>query len=413
MTWTWLGELVFPSLVANGTFGPGCRYLSFKPAGRPPWTSTVVYGKVLVAGVPDEHSVVLKVKHRCRKMRHVLKCDMQFHNEIAAYEKILPFLVGAGVAEDYGCLFAKYYYGRNACGKTAEQDVIVLKDMRTEGYELFKDSLFLDYDHVVAALRALGKFHGMSYVAKSKNPLRFRELSRHVLDTQWDAEGRWIFGDAELRTLAMRGVRPLMERPGYDDGRMDACLELLASAERNLRRVMRSDGRWSVLCHGGFCRDNLMFRYDVVTGRPTHVLPFDLAGIRCGSPALDLSFFLYMNTDNRLRENRWEDLLDVYHEAVSQVGAAEGVAVPVRDDLDAEMKTHALYGLAHVSYLLALTARVPDDHDMVSECKREFDMATDQEKVNLSMDAGGQASTDLLMDVVKHIVDKGYTKKPL
>ncbi|MBO8695574.1 phosphotransferase, partial [Staphylococcus aureus] len=76
--------------------------------------------------------------------------------------------------------------------------------------------------------------------------------------------------------------------------------ELLTDAMQSLRRIVASVGPMSVLCHGDFNRNNLLFRYDD-GGRPVDALAYDMATMRYGSPVLDLSFFLYMNADRQTR----------------------------------------------------------------------------------------------------------------
>lgn len=180
--------------------------------------------------------------------------------------------------------------------------------------------------------------------------------------------------------------------------------DMLADVKRTMRRAMEPAEPLAVLCHGDYNRNNVMFLYDG-DGRPTDALPFDMATVRYGSPALDLSFFLYMNTDRRTRDAHWDGLLDAYcatlAAAVSDVAPA--VRVPDRARLDAEMRERAFYGLAHVSFfvrvMLADSAAVDPDKFINADFHQMF---------NILLSYGGDAATDVIADAVQHFLDIRY-----
>lgn len=153
-----------PLIVAEGAFGKNVNFVSFEMdknlAGKDQFMSTVLFGTVTTSdGLV--HSVLFKLKLQDSVKREKLKIDLQFHNEILMYEKIIPFLLACyGSAE--GCTnghlsLARYYYGRNKCGEYAEKDLIVLENVRPLGFRLSEEYLFLDYNHLLNAIQALAK----------------------------------------------------------------------------------------------------------------------------------------------------------------------------------------------------------------------------------------------------------------
>jgi thiamine kinase-like enzyme len=62
----------------------------------------------------------------------------------------------------------------------------------------------------------------------------------------------------------------------------------------------------AVLCHGDFCSNNILFSEGLA------VKFVDLQKASYASPAMDLSFFLYLNTSPETREKHWDDLLESY-----------------------------------------------------------------------------------------------------
>lgn len=198
----------------------------------------------------------------------------------------------------------------------------------------------------------------------------------------------------------------LAERHGHSVGARRFRTELLGDARRTLQHVMEPVEPLAVLCHGDFNWNNLLFRYDS-DGRPVDVMVVEMSNVRYGSPALDLSFFLYMNTDRRLRDTRWGELLDIYCTALSSAMSdlAGAVRVPDRQQLDDEMRKHSFYGLAHVSFSVRL---MTEEHRQVDPA--DFINVDDDESLRLLLTFGGDRATDTLADAVQHFLDISYTK---
>lgn len=153
-----------PYIITKGAFGKNVNFVSFEMdkhrTGKDQFMSTVLFGTVITSDGMI-HSVLFKLKLQDPKIREEKKIDLQFHNEILMYEKIIPFLLAcSGSTESYknGHLsLAHYYYGRNKCGDYAEKDLIVLENVGPLGFRLSKEHPFLDYNHLINAIQALAK----------------------------------------------------------------------------------------------------------------------------------------------------------------------------------------------------------------------------------------------------------------
>ncbi|XP_016659189.1 uncharacterized protein LOC100160101 [Acyrthosiphon pisum] len=395
-----------PTIVSNGAFGQNLKYLSFDldkdHVGQDQYMSTVLFGTFTTSD-ESQHRVVIKLKLRDEKKRIQFKIDFQFHNEITMYERIIPFLFEchrsmAGVRN--WPTFARFFYGRNKCGEFFERDLIVLENVNPLGFRLSEDRPFLDYDHVLIAFRALAKFHGFSYTAKHKDPDRFQEIIMDIRDTQFDADGQWLFKNNALSRFGKRGVDQLLKRSGdlyRENKHMRRFNEIIGDGNNSLRRVLVPQEPFSVVCHGDFNRNNVLFRYDEV-GLPVDVLLFDFGTPRYGSPVLDLSFFLYMNTTQNLRESRLDDLLNAYCLTLAE-SVPSGVRVPNRAELDSEMSKCALLGLAHALFFLPHQLESDTHHEGMDE----------EEIIEWILQLGGDTATNRVADLVQHIVDMEYT----
>jgi len=231
-----------------------------------------------------------------------------------------------------------------------------------------------------------------------------------VKETQWSEDGEWIFHSTVIQGLISVVIDRLKERRAAGGGEVELewvrrfQSELLADVMQTLSRTVVPVEPFAVLCHGDFNRNNLLFRYDD-SGRPVDALVYDMATFRYGSPALDLSFFLYLNADRRIRDDHWDALMDTYCAALAD--AAGDVPVPGRDQLDAEMREHGFCGLAHVSYF----ARVVLDENNLMDTE-EFVETVPSETLNYLLSKGGQPATEWIADVLHHFLRCKYAGTP-
>uniref|UniRef100_A0A2S2NFP6 CHK kinase-like domain-containing protein n=1 Tax=Schizaphis graminum TaxID=13262 RepID=A0A2S2NFP6_SCHGA len=404
---------VVAEMIEAGAFGPDSCFVSFaldeQNVENAHFASMIQYGTVMIGdrdGRRQNHQLVFKFKHSSPDLRAFFKNDLQFHNEKLFYERIAPFLLMCCPPNDGDThattpSICRYFYGRNDCGELWHRDVVVLGNETVHGYRsaVTNHGLCLDFDHLVAAIRVLAKFHSLSYRAKHVDRDKFTDLMAKVKDTQWDDEGRWFIG--RLGGLISVALDKLVIRRGDDRRAQRFQTELLADASDTLKCVMKPVEPLSVLCHGDFNRNNLMFRYDD-DGRPVDALAYDMATVRYGSPAIDLSFFLYMNTDRQTRDDHWDALLDAYCETLA--AAAGNVLVPDRGRLDVEMREHAFYGLAHTSFFLRILL---EEQKPIEPLKIGM---SDDEVLMFLLSYGGERATDWIADIVQHYLDMAYSE---
>lgn len=287
------------ALTADGAYGATAdRPLTFVPdkdpkhASRPKlaeWLScAVASGRLTSSPTGTDVRLLVKLKPAAEQMRAVFKTDRQFHNELHAYRHVVPFLLEHLPDGTRAPALPAFVYGRNDCGARWPEDAVVLEDPRARGYEPARApdggpgparaAACLDYAHLAVAIAALGRFHGMSFTAKQKDPVTFRKLVGNLREVQWDEDG-WLVKGNGLKSLAMRGVRPLMEHERYRDGRLKGFLNMLREADRNLKLAMTPKEPFAVVCHGDYCKPNILFRYDE-SGRPEDAMITELTAVR-------------------------------------------------------------------------------------------------------------------------------------
>jgi len=108
-----------------------------------------------------------------------------------------------------------------------------------------------------------------------------------------------------------------------------------------------------------------------------------------------------MNTTQNLRESRWDDLLNAYCLTLEEFVPPD-VRVPNRAELDFEMAAYALFGFARASFL------VP--HQLLESEDFHIEGMKNEEIIEWFLQLSGDTGTDLVADMVQHIVDMKYTK---
>ncbi|KAJ9590466.1 hypothetical protein L9F63_016497 [Diploptera punctata] len=81
-------------------------------------------------------------------------------------------------------LFPKCYFAKWENKKGA----VVLQDMRSVGFRVCEQRVILDYDHCVVLLKALGRFHAISYGMKKINSSLFHQLAKKFKETMMSEE---------------------------------------------------------------------------------------------------------------------------------------------------------------------------------------------------------------------------------
>lgn len=153
----------------------------------------------------------------------------------------------------------------------------------------------------------------------------------------------------------------------------------------------------AVLCHGDFCRNNMLFRYDGY-GKPVSVKFFDLQTPRYSSPVIDLSFFLLMNTSKEIRENYWNDFLNIYKCSVKSV-------IPHINVPELNFDRVAVYGFLHCSFFLPIMLNSGGSLPV-----EELLKLTPYEQGVVMSQTGGVQETEFLGDIIRFLLEKNYIK---
>lgn len=151
------------AIVADGAFGKNVSFVSFEQdkdcTVSDQYASVPVFGDLITSDKSKFH-VMIKLKPESKIICEKIHIDQQFHNEIIMYDKIIPFLLNCCNLTSTNVAvpsLPRFFYGLNSYGEFRKNDIIVLENVKPLGFRMSQERLFLDYDHLVNAIKALAK----------------------------------------------------------------------------------------------------------------------------------------------------------------------------------------------------------------------------------------------------------------
>lgn len=163
------------------------------------------------------------------------------------------------------------------------ESVLALQDLRPSGFR-GGPRLVLDDHHLRLMLRQIAQFHSFSYALKILEPARFQELVSGILPMPFLPSGQP--GDtANLYTVLYNIAisRFLAYARRTSDRRSAAFLQDVDNLDRRygknpvalLEHLGRNDNVFSVIQHGDYNRNNVLFKYVEEASSPTDVRMLD------------------------------------------------------------------------------------------------------------------------------------------
>ncbi|XP_065222440.1 uncharacterized protein LOC135846990 [Planococcus citri] len=348
------------------------------------------------------------------KIKHSKFISYSFFNELNFYTKIVPVL--STLDKSFVSLFPQFFYGEMVFNVKEDKSVIILEDLKAKGYKMTEKKSFLDRAHLIIMMRKLGQFHAYSYKAKRDIPQLFYPLANNCTETNPLVNMEMC---NFLPHLAQRGFQHLIQKdPSYRvyapkiesmlENVDDKCVEYLTGDVKNPN---------SVIIHGDYLRNNVMFQYE--NNVPQDMIFMDLATYRFASPVIDLLTVLYLNTDQKIRDELWDTLIDEYYEALKSTFPKD--KVPEKEEILGEFVDRAFYAYLIASHFLPILiandaadgATVSDARNFMKSGRHEmgFHELPKEVLIKAVLGKGGEAGTKALSDVLQDIIDRGFICK--
>ncbi|XP_052870578.1 uncharacterized protein LOC128276154 [Anopheles cruzii] len=379
------------------------------------YLSDVFWISVLYEGGTAEKRLLAKCMPDVGDRGNVLDTLDAFRKETETFQQLLPAFSqlvsdSSSGLERFG---AKCYYATTEPVRT-----IVFEDLKALGFRMCdRTAGGLDFAHCALVMRKIAKFHAASmlYAARS-------EANERLLRDRYSYgfyNPRVALEDYRIFAVFQDGLEKFIQvSAGWSE--LDAAIVeklrgLLPSFKRRMADCVDPTNpatKVRVLNHGDLWSNNMMFRYEATaaaadTDVVREVMFVDYQLSCYGSPGLDLVYSLYNCPRFEVRQNRIEELQQLYHRNLCQAldrGKYPGT-VPTLETIKEEYKRHEFFGLVCAISLLPIILMERSDNVDIS-----FDAFFDKKQVERLRDIqyNGAVYRRSVVPILQSLFARGY-----
>lgn len=190
-------------------------------------------------------------------------------------------------------------------------------DLALEEFTMI-DKSDVTVEHVLLVMKALGKFHALSFAIKDQEPEKFSEMVSE-LDEMLFMRGLSTKFSSYINFSATIALKCITD--DKDAHLLKALLDLYEKNQYDQIAELCNGNEsepYSVITHGDIWTNNTMFQYDEEEIL-RNICLIDFQTVRYGSPVLDLTFYLFTSTTRDLRGRYYNIYLKTYHESLSNL----------------------------------------------------------------------------------------------
>lgn len=209
---------------------------------------------------PDHLDLICKMIPESQVRRDIFCTEIVFEREVAMYNRFLPQLINfqkeKGLTNENGFYgFPTCYYAISDIAKN--EHMLIMKDLRPIGFALWNKLVPIDFENVRLLMKALGRFHALSFAIRDQRPEIFATFEEYE-----DVFIKMLDNAAVMRGMFNTGcdqaLRMFQKRPEH--------LEYLQRIKETWLDVFRTAvkrdpvGRFRVMGHGDCWNNNMMYR---------------------------------------------------------------------------------------------------------------------------------------------------------
>ncbi|XP_031626583.1 uncharacterized protein LOC116342918 [Contarinia nasturtii] len=261
----------------------------------------------------------------------------KFGNEITTYEHIAPKI--ESLSKSPKCLYSH---------NEPSDAVIVLSDFSNDGWKMSKLKVNLPLDHIIVAVKELGRFHGQMYALKLTDADAFQSMKSRLLNSRFgEVTDEWnICLELGIRRATYSVRTSIESREIVPETFLKRLEEVMYGVYDYLGKRNRPIEPIAIICHGDYLRNNIAFRYDV-DGKAIEAMMFDFQTMCYSSPMIDLTTFIANSTGWKVRNKHFSEIFSAYHESLIgsfiQASKWEESKIPEYLKYDNMLKEYACY----------------------------------------------------------------------
>lgn len=286
----------------------------------------------------------------------------------------------------------------------APNPTFILHDLEPIGFTMANRHAGLDFNHCVALMKKLGKFHAASMTFAPDN-----------MDMMNNHFHYGMFNPSIDRTNAISGIFhnglgtliDIIDKEWHDFDQV--ILEKMKKFHpvfvEKLKKCVaqKFDDGFKVLNHGDLWCTNMMFKYDPKSNKLQDVVFVDFQLTHYTSPGIDLNYAL-STCPNRETRARIDDLIVIYYQSLSEtLRAINYPKVPTMADVRHEIQRMELFTLLSVLCVLPVTLM-----EKTNEVKVNFDNLVSEEhsKKIRRIQFSGNKYQAIVKPMLKHFYER-------
>lgn len=338
--------------------------------------------------------------------RKTFRSNDFFENEIIFYEKVWPELSKFKSSKlpndppEVPTMLATFHDGEN--------DFIALEDVSFYGFNNMDRSKGVNYEHTVAFLQILAKFHALSLAYKDQHPEKFLEIASALTETYFAEKYRkWyqVFQESLFNTFRVAIKRFLTGQ--YLD-KFENLIE--GDFYGLLCDYCKIRSKFSVITEGDAWLPNFLVKYGENSNMPTETMIIDFQLARYTTLTNDITFFLYACVSKDILQDHWDNLIKEYHQALSkrlsELGSNPDLIT--LDELKEDIQKNGTFGIGMA--MEALPTSLLKDNEIADLDLIQGTEAVPLESVWMMHPFKDAERNEKLAFFIKHAVDHGIIK---
>ena len=373
--------------------------------------------------------MIVKIMKGDKNFRDATKSSTQCSNEVYIYKNVIPYYqkvvadLNASVKTDWVPRVYFADYGIFSELGEDEETILALENLKPLGFRL-GPRLDLDENHLRLMIKHIASYHAVSYALRIKKDSNLGTLAKGIIPLSFlHDDGQELESYSVLFKIGLERFFNVSEKdPKIGD--ISGYVEILQKFKNKyfkhpailMQSFLETDEVFSLIIHGDYNRNNVLFRYDSSEGyeNPKEISMIDFQEVRYTTPVIDLAFFMYMNLPSSLRPLLWDSLLELYHETLTI--SLMDILKCERNDKKLEpysnknfmehFKKKAFYGVMVGIHFIPWMACPEDECQEISHLfETDYKSPIMREKLQV---CGGSDVDDRIKSIAIHAFEKGY-----
>lgn len=340
----------------------------------------------------DKLSLICKVPSSNVTRRREFHSDIAFDQELYFYENVFPYFASfqreRGVNDDDDGFFAfPKCYGTIRDKKLLGDHAVVMENLQEKGFTMWNKSNDIDFGHTALVMKELGKLHAVSFAIRDQEPEMFKKFMQRTSNFHGEIDKspaaqriQKCHYDRAIRSLDPNET-VLIER-----------MENLKSTYGDLLKATTSNTTcepFGVLVHGDCWINNILFRYDDGPSTPSKLCLIDWQLSQFGSPALDISSFLFCTLSPKLRNDHFDDFINCYYKAfqrtLTKLGS-DAQKLFTYDNLQDQLRRFSIYAMYVAPIIIGIVTSDQNNVPDVDEVVRRIEILTKDPTADVNLD---------------------------